>query len=133
MSSEDVQILDFLENDMFFFEKKHLKDFKNTKHGYFPLECLSEVITAYAIFKRSKSDLFRKKNVFLRKNLWKTSGALVVIFNREWLSDIHIASEGSKQSNLWVFRRNKCCFWKDPFFPKSVNVAFFFYFAFQIV
>ena len=68
---------------------------------------------------------FSKKWRFLRKNLWKISEALFGIFYQECVSDFHIASEFSKQSNFWVFWRNRCCFWEDPFFfPKAVNVAF---------
>ena len=57
---------------------------------------------------------FWKKDVFLRKNLWKTSGALFVNFYRKCVLDFHIASEYSKQWKFWLFRRNRCCFWKDP-------------------
>ena len=112
---------------------KLLKAFwKPLETGYFPLECPSEVIIAYAISKRSKFEFFQKKDVFLRKRLRKTSGALFGVFHRDCVSDFHIASEFSKQSNIWFVWRNRCCLWKDPCFPlESVNVAFFSKLAFQ--
>ena len=73
-----------------------------------------------------------KKWRFTRKNPWKTSGALFGIFYRDCVSDFHIASEFSKQSNFWFVWRNRCCLWKGTIFsPKSVNVAFFSQLAFQ--
>ena len=116
----------FWKKECFFFSKEHLKVFRNTKHWYFPVECLSKVFVAYAIFKRSKFEFFRKKIRLLRKNPWKISWALFGIFFRDCVSDIHIASEFSKQSNFWFVWRNRCRLWKDTVFsPKSENVAFF--------
>ena len=58
------------------FLEKHLKVFKNTKHGYFLLECFSKVFSADAISKRSKFEFFGKimfscvkKNLIFQKSL----------------------------------------------------------------
>ena len=47
-----------------FFSKKPCNVFKNTKHGYFLLECLSKIIIAYANSKRSKLEFSSKKLMF---------------------------------------------------------------------
>ena len=128
MCFEDIQNFRFFGKRIVLFSREHLKIFKKTKHGYFPSECLSNFIIAYAVFKRSKFEFFLQKNdVFRRKNPWKTSGALFGFFYRDCVSDVHIASELSKQSKFWVFfGKIDIAFEKILFFPKSVKVAFFF-------
>ena len=113
---EDVQNFGFFGKRKVLFSNDYLKVFKNTKDGYFPLECLSNFTMAHAIFKRSKFEFLRKNMTLLWKNPWKTSGALIGIFYRDCVSDFHIASDFSKQSNFWFFWKNRCCFWKDLFF-----------------
>ena len=128
MSSQDVKKFGFLgKGDGFFFEND-LQVFKNTQRGYFPSESVSKVILAYAISRRSNLEMYWKQWCFLSKNSLKVfRSTMFGIFYLECASDFEIAWEFSKQSNFWVFRRNRCCPWKDPrFFPKSVNVASFF-------
>ena len=115
-----------------FFSKKPCNVFKNTKHGYFLLECLSKIIIAYANSKRSKLEFSSKKLMFFCEQiLERLQEHFLAFFYQECVWDFHIASEILKQSNLRVFCRNRCCIWNDPFFPKPINVAIFSYLAFQ--
>ena len=115
------------------FLEKHLKVFKNTKRGYFLLECFSNV--SFLLMQSANVQnlsFFEKQWRFLRIKPWKISGALFGVFHRDCVSDFHIASKFSKQSNIWFVWRNRCFLWKDPFFSlESVNVAFLSQLAFQ--
>ena len=70
ISFEDVQKLGLFGKRDVFFSKEHLKVFKNTKQGYFPLECFSKVFISHAISKSSKLIFFVKKwSFFAKKSL----------------------------------------------------------------
>ena len=51
-----------------FSSEKHLKVFKNAKHGYFSLECLSKSIIAHENWKRSTAWDFRESRWVISKN-----------------------------------------------------------------
>ena len=54
-----------------FSPEKHLKVFKNAKHGYFSLECLSKSIIAHENWKRSTAWDFRESRWVILKNCLK--------------------------------------------------------------
>ena len=56
---------------------------------------------------------------FSKKSLRNFSSTTFGVFHLECVPEFQIAEEFSKQSIFWVFRRNRCCFRKDPGFFKN--------------
>ena len=111
------ETLGILEKEMLFFEKtlesfqKHLARILFSRRPF-------KSFFAYAISKCSKFDVLENKWRFLRIKISKDFRSTLRVFYRECVSHFHTASEFSIQSNLWVFRRSICCFWKDLFLYK---------------
>ena len=106
----------FWKKECFFFSKEHLKVFKNTKHGYFPLECLSNFISAYATFKRSKIEFFSQKTTILRKILERLQEPYLALFIAIACQTFILLRNFRNNQIFGFFWKNRCCFWKDFFF-----------------
>ena len=132
MCFEDVRKFCFFGKRDVFFSKNTWKFSKTLNTDIFLQNAFQKLLLLMQSPNVQNLSFFEKQWRFLRKNPWKTSGALFGVFHRDCVSDFHIASEFSKQSNIWFVWRNRYFLLKDPFFSlESVNVAFLSQLAFQ--
>ena len=118
MRFEDVQRFRFF-GKRCFFSKEHLKVFRITKHWYFPLECLSKVFVAYAIFKRSKFEFFRKKDVFCEKILERFQEQYLAFFIGIACQTLTLLRNFQNNRILGLFGEIDVVFEKILFFPQK--------------
>ena len=128
MSSQDVENFGFLGKIDIFFSKITCKFSKTLNVDTFLQKAFQKL---FLLMQSQSVQILRcigNNDVFFSKKSLKVfRSTMFGSFYLECALDFEIAWEFSKQSIFWVFRRNRCCPWKDPrFFPKSVNVASFF-------
>ena len=90
------------------FLEKHLKVFKNTKHGYFLLECFSKVFFCWCNLKTFKIWIFWKNNVFLCKKNLIFQKSLTLANRLQIASPIVFLRKSSQNvQNLFFFCKKK--------------------------
>ena len=96
------------------FLEKHLKVFKNTKHGYFLLECFSKVFFCWCNLKTFKIWIFWKNNVFLCKKNLIFQKSLTLANRLQIASPIVFLRKSSQNvQNLFFFLQKKIECWKN--------------------
>ena len=112
MSSQDVKNFGFLgKRDGFF--RKIFESFQKHSTWILCFRKWSKSYSGLCNLKMSKAWDFSEKWCFFGKFLKVFRSTMLSIFDLECVSEFQIAEEISKQSNFWVFRRNRCL-WKEP-------------------